>query len=371
MRGISQEIQNVKKLRSGSLLVEVTREAQANNLLSLTEFASVPVKVSAHRSLNTTKGVIRSLELSKLGTDELVAELSSQGVTAAQNIFQTRDGQKRKISTIILTFSLAKLPTKIRTGYEMVSVEPYIPNPLRCFKCQQFGHGQSTCSRKPICPKCGLDAHGDDACNRTPICINCKGDHPSYVPICPMWQKEKEICKVKVLQGVSFADARKIILASSQTPVAGVSYASVTASKLEMKTVATQTEIVNCKCQATVDTQKPKESKSTNTLTVELNRPTSSKASTTSQSRKSPVPQEKKLKTSIKRVQSVSPSSRDKQSKNKTKSEKQSDRSRKGSGDPINLYNRYVNLEEMEGDFSDGESQSNKQPFRPAPILPP
>jgi hypothetical protein len=102
-----------------------------------------------------------------------------------------------------------------------------------------------------------------------------------------------------------------------------------------------------------------------------LNRPTSSKASTTSQSRKSPVPQEKKLKTSIKRVQSVSPSSRDKQSKNKTKSEKQSDRSRKGSGDPINLYNRYVNLEEMEGDFSDGESQSNKQPFKPAPILPP
>ena len=91
MKCYSSAVQNVKKLRSGALLVEATREAQANNLLKMTEFASVPVKVSAHRTLNTTKGVIRSLELSKLSSDELLHELQSQGVVAVQNIFQTHE----------------------------------------------------------------------------------------------------------------------------------------------------------------------------------------------------------------------------------------------------------------------------------------
>src|SRR6187399_868880 len=80
MKGYSNAVQNVKKLRSGSLLVEATCEAQTNNLLKMTEFASVPVKVSAHRTLNSTKGVIRSLELSKLSSDELLLELQSQVV---------------------------------------------------------------------------------------------------------------------------------------------------------------------------------------------------------------------------------------------------------------------------------------------------
>ena len=58
MNGITGQVKNVRKLRSGIILVEVLREAQALNLLKLTSFASVPVKVSAHRSMNTCKGVI-------------------------------------------------------------------------------------------------------------------------------------------------------------------------------------------------------------------------------------------------------------------------------------------------------------------------
>jgi len=226
MKGFSSDIQNVKKLRSGVLLVEVNREAQAKNLLGITEFASVPERVSAHRSLNTCTGVIRSPELSRLSSDELLAELKEQGVTATQNIFQTRDGQKKKTATIILTFSMANPPPRIKAGYESVAVDPYIPNPLRCFKCQQFGHGQFTCTRKPICAKCGLDAHGDESCSTTSHCANCKGDHPAFAPICPLWQKEKEICKIKTLRGISFADAKKFVAAGQQPTGAGVSYSS-------------------------------------------------------------------------------------------------------------------------------------------------
>jgi hypothetical protein len=378
MKGISSMITTVKKLRSGALLIEVTHEAQANNLLTITEFASVPVKVSAHRTLNTTKGVIRSLELSKLGTDELVAELNSQSVISAQNIFQTREGQKRKTITIILTFALTKLPTRIKAGYESVRVDPFIPNPLRCFKCQQFGHGQSTCLRRSICPKCGLEAHGEGECSRTPHCVNCKGDHPAFAPACPVWQKEKEICKVKTLQGISFADAKKLVAASHQTPAAGVSYSSAAAGRKEMISVSTQTDIIECKCLPRVPIQGSVQDKSTSTLTVQ---PSASSAIKPTQlaehSRRNSSQPEKAAKSPNQskniRTKSISPSMRDRQSanSNKNKKLKHGDRLPKGSDDPIRTQNQFETLEDMEGDFSDGGSQQSKPPFKLQEIKPP
>jgi len=395
MKCYSSAVQNVKKLRSGALLVEATREAQANNLLKMTEFASVPVKVSAHRTLNTTKGVIRSLELSKLSSDELLHELQSQGVVAVQNIFQTREGQKRKTATIILTFCNSSLPPNIRAGYEQLRVETYIPNPLRCFKCQQFGHGQQTCSKKPICAKCGLEAHGDNECSRTVQCVNCKGDHPSFAPSCPTWKKEKEICRVKAVNGVSFADARKLVSTVAQTPAPGVSYSNAVTMRKEMKTVATQTCVTHCKCLPTVDISETTQSKSISTMTVESNT-TSSKVDkpvqarqaasaqakqatsaqarqgTSAQARQSAPAQEKTHNPEHSRTQSLSPTSREYQTVlDKRKIKTQTNRSRKGSEDPIKQFNRYQSFEGMEGDFSDDELKGEKPPFKPNQIKPP
>ena len=36
-----------------------------------------------------------------------------------------------------------------------VNVEVYVPNPLRCYNCQFFGHHESRCTRKKVCANCG------------------------------------------------------------------------------------------------------------------------------------------------------------------------------------------------------------------------
>src|SRR5579872_6941782 len=104
MKGITGEVVSIKKLRSGLLIVEVSREGQAKNLLKQTTFASIPVKVSAHRSLNSSCGVIRNYDLAQMDPAELTSELQSAGVpvTAARNILQTRNGQRKKTAAIIL-----------------------------------------------------------------------------------------------------------------------------------------------------------------------------------------------------------------------------------------------------------------------------
>ena len=109
MKGIC-DVVNVTKLRSDALLVEVSRPAQATSLLKQTTFATISIKITPHRTMNSCKGVIRDRDLADMDPIKLVEELRCIGVTDARNIFQTRNGTKIKAAAIILTFSKAILP---------------------------------------------------------------------------------------------------------------------------------------------------------------------------------------------------------------------------------------------------------------------
>jgi len=98
-------------------------------------------------------------------------------------------------------------------SYERIKVDIYISNPLRCFKCQQFGHGQRNCrSIHPACSFCGANDHKHEDCKSdTPKCANCSGPHASHSKECPRWQIEHEVQKIKAHTGVSFAEARRML----------------------------------------------------------------------------------------------------------------------------------------------------------------
>jgi len=133
-------LKSVKRMYKGDILVEKDKATYSKMLLRLAELAGVPVKVSPHRSLNVSRGVIRSRDIASCSVEEIVEELRPQGVTAAV-IIPVRDGDsKRRTNTVILTFASPQPPKHITAGYMRVSVDPYIPNPLRCFNCQKYGH---------------------------------------------------------------------------------------------------------------------------------------------------------------------------------------------------------------------------------------
>src|SRR5206468_9484035 len=95
--------------------------------------------------MNSCKGVVRSYDLAQTSEAELLSELASQNVTHVQPIFITRDNQKKRTNTLIVTFGQSVLPKFITAGYLKVPVDIYYPSPLRCFNCQQFGHHRATC----------------------------------------------------------------------------------------------------------------------------------------------------------------------------------------------------------------------------------
>ncbi|GFV94159.1 uncharacterized protein TNCV_4462861 [Trichonephila clavipes] len=108
-------------------------------------------------------------------------------------------------------------------AYIRCPVRPYIPNPLRCFQCQRYGHSKNVCWGQPTCPRCGESGHDSADCTKKEQCLNCKGEHTAYSRSCPTWITEKEITAVKINEKISYPEARPVVL--SRTPVSGKSYA--------------------------------------------------------------------------------------------------------------------------------------------------
>ncbi|XP_071091234.1 uncharacterized protein [Haliotis cracherodii] len=145
--GICGEVKNVTRLRSGSLLVECARRQQSLNLLSISTFANIEVAVSVHRTLNSCRGIVRDRArcLSDMSEEEIATELEDQAVTAVKRLTFKKDGVITNTNTYLMTFARTTLPQSIKAGYFHIGVDVYVPNPLRCYKCQRFGHGSKSC----------------------------------------------------------------------------------------------------------------------------------------------------------------------------------------------------------------------------------
>ena len=75
----------------------------------------------------------------------MVSHLKPQGGVAAKRISIRRSGEQILTNTYILAFGSPSLPPSIKAGLVNIAVSTFIQNPLRCFKCQRFGHHKDNC----------------------------------------------------------------------------------------------------------------------------------------------------------------------------------------------------------------------------------
>lgn len=239
--GIAGEPKSVKVISQG-LLIEVSKKTHSDNLLKCTEIAFVPVKVTPHKTLNSRKGVIRCRELSDMQEEDIKTELASQKVTYVKRVFI--DKGRKATNTYILTFETTELPRSIKVGYLNVKVAQYIPSPLRCFRCQRYGHGSNRCTREERCSKCA-GSHCVDTCTVTELCCaNCTEDkdHAASDKKCPAYIKEQLVQKIKHTENISFPEARKRLESTTAT---STSYANIvkTSATISLTSTAVQTDL--------------------------------------------------------------------------------------------------------------------------------
>ncbi|GIY25262.1 uncharacterized protein CDAR_616071 [Caerostris darwini] len=81
---------------------------------------------------------------------------------------------------LILTFSSTTLPSSFKADYLHCRVRPYIPNPLRCFHCQRFGHSQTACRGVQTYSNCFSTGHNHINCQSPPKCVNYHQSHQLF-----------------------------------------------------------------------------------------------------------------------------------------------------------------------------------------------
>nr|CAH7753293.1 unnamed protein product [Callosobruchus chinensis] len=223
--GLIGETKNVSKTKDG-LLVETKSNSQSERLLKVTRFHEFDVNVVPHNTLNTTKGVVYCPDLLNCPIDEILDEMKDQGIVNVQRIKTKKEGELVDTPNHIFTFNTPKLPTHIQIAiYKRLPVRPYIPAPLRCFRCQLFGHTASKCQGNQVCV-CGKSIHEGSPCEQPISCVNCGGQHSARAKSCPKYKTEYAIQELKVTERLSYFEAKRRV--NSSTPTVGVSYAQTT-----------------------------------------------------------------------------------------------------------------------------------------------
>ena len=216
VKGIAGGDVTIKRQFSGDIYLTCSKKSQSDNLLKCVLFGNVaPVVVTQHKSLNTSKGVIRNWELARTNPEEIKENVPS--IIDVQRITVKRNNMEVKTNTLILTFNSPKIPESLKICYLNIPVSQYVPNPLRCYKCQRFGHVTSKCKHSETCAKCSETGHKDESCTKSFKCVNCGENHAAYSKKCTVYKKEYDIQSIRVSSNISFFEARMIYKKNSWT----------------------------------------------------------------------------------------------------------------------------------------------------------
>ena len=211
------------KITGKSIRVKCINDAQKQRLMTMTSLMGHEVGVTGARGLEAVearegrgsegprggvqRGIIFGVSLDD--TDEEVKE--AIGALSVRRLMK-REGEGRvPTTTVVFDVGGDQLPEFVYVGCMRKRVKLYIPNPMRCFKCQAFGHTSTRCNAtKAKCARCG-GAHGYEQCDKidTPTCPNCKGPHSAGYRGCPVYQQTQEILEIKVTGRLSYAAAVK------------------------------------------------------------------------------------------------------------------------------------------------------------------
>ena len=116
-----------------------------------TSLVSISVLTSAHRTLNSSKGVIFELNLQCVPKSEILENVKDQNIINLCRITITKNDNKIPPNHIIFTINSTKLPWSIKWLYLKCAISSYSSNPLHCFEWQYFNHSKTSCTGNLTC----------------------------------------------------------------------------------------------------------------------------------------------------------------------------------------------------------------------------
>ena len=159
---------------------------------------------------SASRGIIFDVD-EELSDDEISLKI---GIPAKRIIKKVRG--ENKITRQVILFFDDGIPEFIYLGWRRFRVSLYIPEPIRCYNCQAYGHKSNNCRSRVKCPICANN-HSYEVCpskdknreDQRASCPNCRANHPASYKGCKMYQEAKQIIKIQTEEKLSYADALK------------------------------------------------------------------------------------------------------------------------------------------------------------------
>ncbi len=111
---------------------------------------------------------------------------------------QTKFDRQRRLpydTPSVKVWATGEIPPTVELGaLGTRKTRVFVPEPLRCYKCQKFGHNQKTCNNDPRCSFCSQN-HATKDCRDKETerkCVNCKGKHSANSNACPIWKQKAQ-----------------------------------------------------------------------------------------------------------------------------------------------------------------------------------
>lgn len=164
---------NITKMRDGTLLVKTRSIQQANQLMRCKMMSEIAVEVVENIKLNQTKGIVTCADLRYATVKEILEDLQEQGVCDVELMKRKKDGVLIPTNSYILTFKSTGIPESVKVGYLVLGVRLFIPRPMRCYRCQYYGHTSKFCIKEEVCSNCCEIGHKSDGCSGKTLCRNC------------------------------------------------------------------------------------------------------------------------------------------------------------------------------------------------------
>lgn len=245
---ITKNWSKFSRTREGHIILKIQGEKDIEEIKRTTRLGMWEVKVAKDEYKNTVKGVIYSRDLVHLTDEEVYQALDGWCIDNRKNLrvkevyvpkkyTSTREdrnvgntnininikqgegtnrgqnedskGVPRPFGLVIVTFDALSRPATIGYGFDTLKVRKYVPNPMRCRKCQALGHTHKRCTSAPRCQTCGRLDVENHTCEGE-FCINCNAEgHLPSNRACRSYLIWKEYEEIQVDYGLSRFEAKK------------------------------------------------------------------------------------------------------------------------------------------------------------------
>lgn len=199
----------------------ILNDSTIENFLQNWKYIHFPNKIRVHISVckqeRVLKGIIFDRSIKLYETDELLEELSKQGVKNIRKIEKsTKDNRKKYFTGSLICEFKEKIPNQVILHGVTLIVEEFISRPMICGKCVLIGHKSKWCqsTEEDPCKICFKQHDPSIFC--VVQCENCGQPHLTSDKNCPIFMREIEILKIKDNLNINYKGALEFLSLEQQ-----------------------------------------------------------------------------------------------------------------------------------------------------------